>query len=676
MGTYFCTASSGAEIHIPNYCGTVPKDFGDKCDRTPRPVAIGTGNKSLQETDYAAASGRRLKLTRYYNSTPAAAPGQIFGAAWRSTFDARIVPTGEQVGAYRPDGRILYYTPNGAAWAADTDVHDRLERLPASGALTGWRYRDIEAAALEVYDAQGRLVRVHGAQGDVLELSYSTADPRPGALESVRDGVGRTLAFGYDDRGRLAQLTLPRGAVVRYSYDAESNLKQVVYADGKQRAYLYNESARTSGANLPHALTGLVDEKGIRHASYTYNAQGRAIEELQHAGGGRTVGRYAVDYRSVAGPQTPTGESLVTDPLGSIRSYRFASALGVARRTALSQPAGAGCAAATSHMSYDAKGNVRSRDDFNGTRTCHAHAPDRNVETVRVEGLPNTADCATYTATGAALPASARKTSRQWHPDWHLETRVAEPRRLVTMVYNGQPDPFSGGAIARCAPADALLPDGKPIAVVCKTVEQATTDADGSKGFAATVAAGIAARQWTYSYNRHGQVLSEDGPRTDVQDITRYEYYADTTANWTQADLKQVSDPAGQVTRYTKYDPHGQVLQQVDANGSATDYSYDERQRLTSVASNGQVTKYEYEPTGLLKKVTQADASHIEYRYDDAHRLTGLQDGLGHSVTYTLDSAGNRIKEEVKDPGGVLLRNINRAYDALGRPASATGTRE
>ncbi|MCW7542163.1 RHS repeat protein, partial [Aquabacterium sp. A7-Y] len=62
-----------------------------------------------------------------------------------------------------------------------------------------------------------------------------------------------------------------------------------------------------------------------------------------------------------------------------------------------------------------------------------------------------------------------------------------------------------------------------------------------------------------------------------------------------------------------------------------------------------------------------------EYSYDDAHRLTGLKDGLGNSVTYTLDNAGNRTKEEIKDPAGVLMRNMTRAYDALGRLKTVTG---
>src|SRR5207237_52633 len=115
-----------------------------------------------------------------------------------------------------------------------------------------------------------------------------------------------------------------------------------------------------------------------------------------------------------------------------------------------------------------------------GRRSCYLSDPTRNVETTRVEGLANTVTCSSVTGSGATLPSGSRKTSTQWHPDWRLRAKVAEPGKLTTYVYNGQPDPFNGNAIASCAPSTALLPDGKPIVVLCKQVEQATTDANGS----------------------------------------------------------------------------------------------------------------------------------------------------------------------------------------------------
>jgi hypothetical protein len=45
----------------------------------------------------------------------------------------------------------------------------------------------------------------------------------------------------------------------------------------------------------------------------------------------------------------------------------------------------------------------------------------------------------------------------------------------------------------------------------------------------------------------------------------------------------------------------------------------------------------------------------------------------GNKVHYTLDNAGNRTSEDVKDAGGKLTRNITRTYDNLNRLWTATG---
>jgi len=42
-------------------------------------------------------------------------------------------------------------------------------------------------------------------------------------------------------------------------------------------------------------------------------------------------------------------------------------------------------------------------------------------------------------------------------------------------------------------------------------------------------------------------------------------------------------------------------------------------------------------------------------------------------VTYTLDNAGNKTGESLKDASGTLVRNITRVFDALGRVQQAVG---
>jgi YD repeat-containing protein len=284
------------------------------------------------------------------------------------------------------------------------------------------------------------------------------------------------------------------------------------------------------------------------------------------------------------------------------------------------------------------------------------------VELVRVEAL--TGNCPSNLTT-YAIPTNTRqrKTTTQWHPNWSFPIARAEPKKLTKWVYNGQPDPFASGT-ASCAPSTALLPDGSPIAVVCKKVEQATSDATGTSGFSATTSG--TPRTWSYTYNEFGQVLTADGPRTDVSDVTTYTYYS-CTAGYQCGQVHTVTNAAGHVTTYNTYNAHGQPLTITDLNGAVTVLTYDLRQRLTSRTVASEQTTLAYWPTGLLKKTTLPDGSYLEYTYDAAHRLTEINDADGNRIHYTLDAAGNRAGEEAYDPSNSLARTRTRVFDALSR---------
>ena len=79
---------------------------------------------------------------------------------------------------------------------------------------------------------------------------------------------------------------------------------------------------------------------------------------------------------------------------------------------------------------------------------------------------------------------------------------------------------------------------------------------------------------------------------------------------------------------------------------------------------------------GQLKHLTHPDGSKVSYTYNDAQQLTGITDNLGNSIQYTLDLAGNRVAEKVRDPAGALTRQTTRVYDLLNRVAQVTGAQQ
>ena len=623
--------------------------------------------------------------------------GSVWYGSWHKQLTLGVSNTGVRISRGNGDYVSFRQTPTGAFFT-DADVPGRLVRTG-----NGFTYIDLRAGSVEQYNSAGALVRIDFSDGRGATFSYSDSQtpasiaPASGYLVGVQDDFGRLASIEYDlpsgnagSDGRVRSIS-SQGNIVHFDYTS-ANLAKIRWADGTELGFSYER------ADLPWALTGITDERSVRFATITYDLQGRAIGSFLSGNVDRyslafsqapsitTVDEYisskdvVIRTRTWSTPQTVD----VALPLGTQATLGAINSLGTSRVSKQSQPAGSGCSASTSNQSYDQSGNIASSDDFNGSRTCFSYDTS-NREVVRIEGLAagkvGTA-CASVSA-GSGIPAGSRKVSTEWHPDWRLRARVAEPGRITTSVYNGQPDSSTNGA-ASCAPADAILPGGKPIAVLCKQVEQATTDATGVLGLSAAIDTAVLPRVVRWTYNRRGQVLTQTDP---LGNTTTYAYHLKTAFSGTDpyaeghtiGDLATVIGPAtpanpqGLVTNYTSYNKSGQVLQVTDPNGVANTYTYDMRQRLISSTVAGQTTLYAYWANGLLKKVTQPDGAFVTYIYDDAHRLTKLSDSLGNSLTYTLDNSGNRTGEQVRDPNNILRRVLSRSIDALGRVQQVTG---
>jgi YD repeat-containing protein len=549
----------------------------------------------------------------------------------------------------------------------------------------------------EVYDASGNITAMFHADGRQLNFMYAS-----GLLTKVTDQFNRSVSFAYEQpsgvaRPRVNQITEPDGSLIAIGYDGARNMSTLTWSDQSVRTFVYEDQYH------PWALTGIVDESQQRYSTYSYDGDGRP-RSTELAGG---VNRYSLTYSmppywSVTETQVtpnficrklrwqaPVGTQ-ITSPNAQASNLSADVAHGIVVPTSQDQPAGSGCLSSTSNETFDANGNTTSLDDFNGNRSCHAYDLARNVEIVRLEGLAGGASGkACPSNLGGYSPSLAdpahpeRKTTTAWHPDWVLKTREAEPKKLTTWVYNGQPDPIAGGTAACVTPA-TTLPDGKPLAVLCARYEQATTDTTGAQGLSATVTG--ATRAWTYTYNQYGQVLTATTPKQSATDTlshtTTYAYYADTSLSGgvghTLGDLQTVTNPRGQVTSYTSYDAAGRLLSSTDPNGTVTANTYWPRgwlktQAVTPASGAAQLTSYAYYPTGLLQTVTLPDGTTLNYAYDTAHRLTDVTDAAGNTLHYTLDNSGNRTGEQVKDASGVLASTVTRVFDNLNRVQSVTG---
>lgn len=667
--------------------------------REPVPTGLMIGREELVIT-YDSV---RLMSRLAGSATPSHLESPSFGVGWFGSFHRRAVAQGDRglIQVSRGDGRIVTTSTNGIAFDSDT-----LDTVLERGGGGGYYYLDAMRRTVESYSGArfAKLSRLDWLDGQRLQFVYSTIDtpvsvaPAPDYLIAVQDSFGREIRFGYllpaggvaEYDAKVGSITDTSGRSVFLTYDTKGNLETITWADGQTRRFIYDDPRHV------WALTGMNDERAIRHFSIGYDSAGRATSS-QLAGG---VDAYSIDYGS-APPQVASVSSefdpnygvasriaewraaspaIVTLPDGTSTTMASSLVAGLPRIGSRSQVGGSGCGASSSNVSYNSYGDAISIDDFNGIRSCFAYEALTHRELFRVDGLQTTALCSALTLPNSALPSGARKTSTSWHSKWRLKAVVAEPRRLTTYVYNGEPDPFGGG-IASCAPAGAQLAFGGPIAVLCKKIEQATMDENGSKGFGASAEPGTAPRIQTWTYNEEGQVLTYDGPRTDVADITYYTYYTDTVFNsalpdavgHTKGDLASVLGPDFLETFFTKYNRAGKLVESIDPNGVTSIKVYDARQRLREATTSGLTTSYEYWPTGLLRRITMADGTWVDHEYDDAHRLRVIRDDRGNSISYTLDNRGRRTAEEVRDPGNQLRRTLSRSIDTLGRVQQVTG---
>ena len=627
---------------------------GNPCPKTTpdcgNPISVAVGNKVQKELDYRAATPFPLVFARTYNSTDS--DGQRIGRRWRHSYERRlVVPQSEAlVRLLLGDGQVLdFYRLNSGAYAPDIDLSHRLVRIAGANNVTlGWELTTQGTEDIEAFDAAGRLTSITTRSGLTQTLTYSdgtasppdggviegTAIPLPaGLLIFVTDSFGRSLSFGYDDRSYLVRMTDPAGGNYLYAYDAHRTLSTVTYPDGRIRTYHYNEPEFAGTAQGLGLLTGITDENGDRFATFWFDSLDRAIRS-EHAGDND---RFDLTFNA-------DFSVTVTNPLGAQSTYTFENVQGVPKSTAIVGAVCPSCGPASA--SYDNQGNVTARVDWNGNRTDYAYDLTRNLETQRVEGL---------TSGGGTTPQS-RSITTEWHPTFRLKTRVAEPLRITNYAYNGD-----GGAQCGSKPDGTLVPG-----VLCSKTVQPTADATGAQGLSAVPTG--PPRTWAYTYNAIGRLLTVDGPRADVADVTTYTYYADDDPDvGKRGNVATITNAAGHVTQITAYNDHGQPTTIVDPNGLPTTLSYDPRQRLTSRSVGGETTSYEYDGVGQLTRVTLPDGSFLTYSYDGAHRLTGMQDSLGNRVAYTLDAMGNRIQEQVFDPTNSLAQTRSRVYSNLNR---------
>lgn len=431
-----------------------------------------------------------------------------------------------------------------------------------------------------------------------------------GNLSTITDIFGRAFTFAYDASNRITSVTDGTRTVGYTLYDASGNLKTVNDAAGKVWTYGY------SNASFIHNLTSITDPLGQIAEAFTYTA-GDLVQTFQ-----KDSGNELLTFTYTSATQTS-----VTNAIGAGTAATLDPLNGVA--TAVTGP---GCTECTggNNVSYILD------PDFNKTQTTDGNG---NITKRTFDAAGNV-----LTRTDAFGTPQQRTITFTYQPTFNFIATRSEPsvdtvaqNRVETNSYNATGDllnhsvaGYSNGAVFTHATA--------------------------------------------YTYDVHGQVLTIDGPRTDLADITTNTYYADNDPTLAKRGrLNTNTNPLGQVTTTSAYTISGKPTIMLDPNGVETDMTYDGLDRLTASTIKGAIpaadltTSYTLNNIGLPTTTTLPLLNTIVTGYDPVNRPTTTTDQPGNKAISVYDAQGRKTREELQDPAAVVKKVTNFRYDNLNR---------
>lgn len=612
----------------------ITEENGRTCTLEGNPINFTTGNKFQTETDFKAKGDYALHFTRYYNSQSTQQHESTLGSHWRHNFDYSltfIAPNGlTSVVANHPDGKArLWSSINGTIITRQKIVD---------------HFRDHDG----IDPPYVNFVPPHVGEGGEVDVPNTYASrAEPGAqLTQTIEGWELTKANGqvekYNSAGQITLLTTNTGFSKQFFYNEDQQLNEVRDHFGNKLTFTYNTNGRIESLTLPdmsniyyeydgdHLTTVIYpdstpidgsdnprklyhyDDPNFAHAlTGISNENGNRLVSWEYDGLGRAklsehvggVNRHVFTYNGLG--SNGLRSTTVTGPLGKQTTYHYKSINGRNVVTEVEGHPSQACEGANRSNGYDNNGFLISKTDWNG-----------NITTYQRDGVGNE-----ISRTEAAGTPEARTITTEWHPDFRQPVLISEPDKTTTYTYTTQGQ------------------------ILTQTLTDATTNES---------------RTTTFTYTAQGLVETIDGPRTDVTDVTTYSYDA-------QGNLTTVTNALGHTSTVLSHDGAGRPLTMEDANGVASQLTYDARGRLASKTTAGATTQFDYDAVGNITRVTQPNGAYLDYGYDSANRLTNITDSLGNKISYTLDDAGNRIAEQHHDSAALLTRTQQRIFDELSR---------
>ncbi len=475
------------------------------------------------------------------------------------------------------------------------------------------------------YSGQNRLTSTTNAEAQSTTHQYNNL----GQQIKTSDPKGRETTMEYDVYGRLSKTTYPDGTEETKAYDAEGNLTEETDRAGNNTGYTYdalNRLTKTTYADGTNTRTSYdavgqvsseTDQRG-NTTTYTYDNAGRRISSSDVLGNTTT---FAYDANGNLIEQT--------DAKGNKTRYSYNS-LDQRIKTTFADDT-------TLETDYDALGRQITTTDQNGNTTDYSY--DALGRLTKATDALNQETSYSYDEVGNKLTqtdAEGRTTS------WTYDPMGRELSRTLPL---GQSETSSYDTVG----------NRKQQSDFKQNLQSFSYDSDNDW---------LTESKWffenpiSYTYNTLGQRLSA------VDDSGTYHYTYDTRQR-----LTQETKPDGTTLDYS-YDDAGnktRLISTVNGLVTETSYTYDALNRLETVTDANGITTYSYDDSGNRQGIDYSNGSSTEYSYDNLNRLTQIlhKDPLANTLAsfdYTLDATGRRT--QIVEHSG---RTSDYVYDDLYR---------
>lgn len=515
-------------------------------------------------------------------------------------------------------------------------------------------YLLLDDDGLEYYfDNKKRIISIRDTNCNWIQYNYSGTLSYP---NSVTNNYNQTIRFTYSGK-TLSKVIDMAGHEYNFQYSG-ANLSKLTLPDDDSNpdnnpSYVFAYGHTAYNCSLAY-MTQLIDPLG-RKTNWGYDGNHRAVSSSMEGGAGKVNIAYQSDGLGTK----------VTDSKGNIKEYKIE--VEPSSRTQKMTVTGGGCSSCSGQgndTEYDyITGEIRNTIDQNGNKTVYEDY-DAHGRAQRVIEAANT--------------ANQRVTDYEYHQILGTPIKIQKDSILQTgqkkiTVYDYD-DPNSPGN-------NPNVPNEAPTPYLYKVIE---------KGFTADPSDPGTPKSYmyitSYDYNAAHQLILMDGPRTDVNDVTIYEYYLNETwEGFNRGRLKSTTDGLGHQTVYSDYDAYGNIGKITDPNGLVTTFSYNARNKLSQMtvilsgSEGSRVTRYFYDPAGNLDYIVLPKGNVINYGYDVADRMTSITRRIGpnasstaiDSITYSYDTEGNRTGEfyRIGDKTGTITKQTEFTYDQYNKLA-------